>query len=132
LRALICGGRDEKSRDYVWRGLDRIHQEREITIIAHGVARGVDALADAWAKQHKIRVIPYPALWAREGKMAGPSRNQRMLESFKPQIVIAFAGGRGTADMVRRAEKAGVEIVRIYRESTAIPFGVAQQEKVES
>jgi hypothetical protein len=38
-----------------------------------------------------------------DGRAAGPRRNQRMLEDFRPDLVVAFPGGRGTAYMVRRA-----------------------------
>lgn len=44
---------------------------------------------------------------------AGPIRNQHMLDIGKPDVVLAFPGGRGTEDMIRRAEKAGVPVKRI-------------------
>ncbi len=37
-------------------------------------------------------------------------RNQQMLDEAKPDMVLAFPGGRGTDDMVSRAEKAGVPV----------------------
>ena len=46
-------------------------------------------------------------------KSAGHIRNQVMLDKGKPDVVVAFPGGRGTADMVRRAEGAGIEVRRI-------------------
>ena len=36
-----------------------------------------------------------------------------MLDEGKPDLVIAFPGGRGTADMVRKANRAGVKVVEI-------------------
>ena len=47
--------------------------------------------------------------WKKYGKKAGPLRNQQMLEEGKPDLVVAFPGGNGTADMVRRAKKANIE-----------------------
>jgi ABC-type Fe3+-hydroxamate transport system substrate-binding protein len=44
------------------------------------------------------------------GPSAGPIRNGRMLE-YKPDLVIAFPGGRGTANMVKQARKAGIAVV---------------------
>lgn len=38
---------------------------------------------------------------------AGPIRNSFML-ALGPDLVLAFPGGRGTADMVRQASEAGV------------------------
>ena len=46
------------------------------------------------------------------GHCGGPKRNQMMLDQ-KPDIVLAFPGGRGTADMIARAEQAGVEVVKV-------------------
>lgn len=31
----------------------------------------------------------------------------------KPDLVVAFPGGRGTADMVKRARAAGVEVIEV-------------------
>ena len=39
-----------------------------------------------------------------------------MLDHGKPDIVVAFPGGRGTADMVKRAEDAGVRVIRVPSE----------------
>lgn len=47
------------------------------------------------------------------GKSAGPIRNQTMLDDGKPDLVLAFPGGRGTADMVAKAEKHGIPVRRI-------------------
>jgi hypothetical protein len=38
-------------------------------------------------------------------------RNQAMLDYGKPDLVVAFPGGKGTADMVRRARVAGVKVL---------------------
>lgn len=36
-----------------------------------------------------------------------------MLSEGKPSLVVAFPGGEGTADMVRKARAAGVEVVEV-------------------
>jgi hypothetical protein len=51
------------------------------------------------------------ANWSRFGKMAGPERNQRIISAS--ECLVAFPGGRGTADCVRRAEAKGIAV--IYR-----------------
>jgi acyl-CoA synthetase (NDP forming) len=58
-------------------------------------------------------VTSFPANWKKHGKSAGPIRNQLMLDVGKPDLVIAFPGGSGTADMIRRARKAGVPVKEI-------------------
>jgi hypothetical protein len=47
------------------------------------------------------------------GRRAGASRASRM--EGKPELVVAFPGGGGTKDMVRRAVKAGVTIHEVNR-----------------
>ena len=36
-----------------------------------------------------------------------------MLDEGKPDLVIAFPGGKGTADMARRAREAGIEVIEV-------------------
>jgi predicted Rossmann-fold nucleotide-binding protein len=40
-------------------------------------------------------------------------RNQRMIDEGKPDLVVAFPGGSGTADMVRRAKRASIEVMEV-------------------
>lgn len=82
-------------------------------IIISGMAKGADSLAIDWAVVNWLRWEEYPADWETHGKAAGLIRNQQMLDEGKPDLVVAFPGGRGTADMIRRAEKAGVEVIKI-------------------
>lgn len=74
----------------------------EMTLLIHGDARGADRLAARWAVQNGVPVKAFPANWRAHGLAAGPMRNEQMLVEGMPQLVIAFPGGRGTADMVRR------------------------------
>lgn len=111
MKALICGGRDYGNAFKVYGVLSR----HGITEICHGGAAGADALAHGWAIQNGVRSKIYRADWKTLGKKAGPTRNQKMLEDFRPEIVIAFPGGKGTADMVGRARKAGVKTIEIDR-----------------
>lgn len=36
-----------------------------------------------------------------------------MIDEGKPDLVVAFPGGRGTADMVNKALAAGIKVIRI-------------------
>lgn len=113
MRVIVCGGRDYVDAEKVDEVLSKIHRERDIHHLFHGNARGADTLAASWGeKQEDVRVHAVPANWKKYGKRAGPIRNQHMLGQ-SPDLVIAFAGGRGTADMVRRSMAAGVETIEI-------------------
>lgn len=113
MRVLVCGGRDFKDRDAVFAALGAIHGGTPITVLVHGNAPGADSLADGWAEAHGVTRRPYPADWAKHGRAAGPIRNALMLSDGRPDLVVAFSGWRGTADMVRRAKAVGVSVVEV-------------------
>ncbi len=114
-RVLVCGGRDFSDFEYLCTVMDRYNPEGfPVSVeICQGGARGADNLAKLWASLRDVRCIEYPADWVTHGKAAGHIRNQQMLDDFGPQIVVAFPGGRGTDDMIRRAEKAGVPVLKV-------------------
>ena len=113
-RVLVCGGRNYTDRQRVRGVLDFVeHLGDAPLVIIHGGAGGADRYAGGWATLRLRECIVYQADWKTHGKAAGPLRNQRMLVEGKPDLVVVFEGGRGTADMVRRAKAAGVEIMFI-------------------
>lgn len=113
LKVLVCGGRDYSRKAYLDATLDELHADRPFSIVIHGAARGADTLAGEWAVTRGVGFRSYPAEWDKYGKSAGHIRNQRMLDAESPDLVVAFPGGRGTADMVARARLAGVPVMEI-------------------
>ena len=120
MRVLVCGGRDFNDLGAVWSQLDTLHNlprhlggTGPITRIIQGGAGGADRLASQWASSNAVRQLEYPADWGKHGKAAGPIRNQQMIDEGKPDLVVAFPGGRGTADMMARARAANIVVVEI-------------------
>jgi predicted Rossmann-fold nucleotide-binding protein len=109
-KVLVCGGRDYADYADVRDRLDWFHHQYGISVIIHGAAHGADALAQKWAVEREIPYYGVPAKWKAHGRKAGPLRNQEMLDTTKPDALVAFPGGRGTADMVKRAEDAGIKV----------------------
>lgn len=108
MKVIVCGGRLFADRAGLFNYLDHLHRLRRIGELAEGCASGADRFAGEWARFRGVRLCLYPANWREYGKAAGVLRNERMLNQFKPQLVVAFPGGNGTADMVWRAERAGI------------------------
>lgn len=109
---LVCGGRDFEDRPWLERVLDYFHEKHQFTVLLHGAAKGADSYAGSWAyAKGGIEVKKFPANRKTHGKSAGPLRNQLMLSEGKPNLVIAFPGGTGTADMVVRANLAKVPVI---------------------
>lgn len=113
---LICGGRDFSDQvmfdDVMVRLVDMFGCPNKVV---HGAAKGADAMAAEWAGRMAINCVAVPADWEMHGKAAGPIRNEEMLMSHNPKRVIAFPGGAGTYDMVRRARKrkGRIEVIEI-------------------
>lgn len=123
-RVLICGGRtfgeryDERPMEEVLREqtlfLDTVmalHDAEPFSTVITGMAKGADRMAFMWATEMNIPTEQYPAKWELYGKGAGVRRNIEMLFEGKPDLVVAFPGGPGTADMTRRAKDAGVRVI---------------------
>lgn len=116
MKILVCGGREFDNWGITQSTLDDIASKNEkfITIIEGG-AKGADFLSRVWAIYRNFDYKEYPANWKAHGKGAGPIRNQQMLDEGKPDLVVAFPGDSGTADMVWRAKKAGVKVIEVAK-----------------
>lgn len=123
-RVLVCGGRRYLNPDPLWAALDAIHKKSPISLIIEGGQRtrdektreiigGADWWGFKWATGRCIPWVTEFAEWGLHGAAAGPIRNQAMIDKHRPDKVVAAPGGRGTADMVRRALVAGIDVISI-------------------
>jgi len=108
---LVCGGRDYSDYATLSAFLDGYARDHQVVKLVHGAASGADKLAGRWARERGIPVREFPADWVMYGKAAGPIRNRRMLDEGRADVVIAFPGGWGTADMIRQAADRGIPII---------------------
>lgn len=114
MKVLVCGGRDYSDYDTVIDVLNDVEMTfGPIKAIIHGGASGADLLGSRWGFATGRSVMPFKANWNLHGKAAGPIRNQLMLDKAKPDLVVAFPGGKGTADMVARAKAANVKVIEV-------------------
>jgi hypothetical protein len=126
-RVLVCGGRKfgvdplpwedhtkaKKQRLQLARTLDWLNNKCIIEVVIDGEAKGADDLGYRWAKYNKLETLRFPADWNKHGKAAGFKRNQQMIDEGNPTLVVAFAGGNGTRDMIQRARTAGIPVLEI-------------------
>lgn len=129
-RVLIFGGRDWNDQAKVDEVLDHLHATHRFTEVINGgqatkdrarhVIFGADWQAAVWAKKNAIPVRYFYANWA-HGKSAGPYRNERMLVVGQPQLGVQFPGGKGTRDMRRRLDNAGIPVIDATPTSTQSP-----------
>jgi hypothetical protein len=108
---LVTGGRDYTLFGELTYIMDTIHAVHGFSIVMHGDARGADTLAGRWCRARKLQEVKVPANWAGHGLSAGLRRNTFMLELLRPDVVVAFPGGRGTANMMKKAADAGILVL---------------------
>lgn len=113
VKVLVCGGREYADPFMVAKVLEEVRPDLIIT----GAAPGADTLAESWARRNGVPYRGYPANWKRDGKPGGPIRNRAMLAAEREglDLVVAFPGGNGTADMVWLAHSAGVKVREVQR-----------------
>lgn len=112
MKVIICGGRNFDDRNYVMRVLNALNEQCRFTLVIEGGARGADTLAREWAKRAGIPCQTFKADWnGFAQKRAGKVRNLKMLREGKPDMVIGFPGGIGTAHMLRISTEAKVRVV---------------------
>lgn len=109
---IVCGGRYYRDRDGVYTALGSLLAQLQAEQVVQGGASGADEMAADWCEENSFPCVTVPAKWDQYGKAAGPLRNQLMLDRYQPVAVIAFPGAAGTADMIRKAERAGVPVFR--------------------
>lgn len=121
MRVLVCGDRNYGHQWAVWEELDDLLEEGDRVVVIEGGAKGADRMAAEWVDHYdgepastRITHHRFPADWGRYGRGAGPKRNQQMLDEGCPDLVLAFhddfENSKGTRDMVRRAERAGIPV----------------------
>jgi hypothetical protein len=80
--------------------------------IIEGGAKGADRLAREWAIERGVTYTTFKADWGKYRAAAGSLRNTAMLDMGRPSMVLAFPGGKGTANMVKQAQARGVLVVK--------------------
>lgn len=112
MKVLFSGSRDWDDVDAVRHWFHVLSLGPEDTVI-DGAARGLDSIAYRLACEYGCGRVRFPALWAKDGRAAGPMRNQRMLDIAQPEIVLAFPLPKsvGTIHMMRIAVNAGIGLI---------------------
>lgn len=115
VRVLVTGGRGYLDGARVASELAALHRLHgaELVVVHGDCPTGADAIADEWCKRNGVACEPFPADW-NAGRGGGPRRNQAMVDAGA-DLCLAFPGGRGTADCIRRARAAGIPVWNVAR-----------------
>ena len=108
MKTIIAGSRGITDYRYLLKCLLKV--DWEITTVISGVARGADALGEKFATDKGIPTILFPANWASYGRAAGYIRNEEMAEHAEACVVLWDGQSKGSAHMIKEAEKAGLRL----------------------
>lgn len=140
-RVVVTGGRHFADRARIRQDLHAL-MSLGLTSVATGDARGADDLARVAAAEVReemeawhLHLPLFAADWKGDGRSAGTRRNVRMLESQRPDLVLAYPdeGSRGTWHCVKEACKRGmtvavwapfVEVYQFQGEDKGSPAGI--------
>ena len=107
LRVAFTGGRDYPNHRRV---RDVVLGVEPAFVLVGDCATGADRFVRRAARDAGLPLAVFIAAWERYGNGAGPIRNGVILRHGRPDFLIAFPGGNGTADCVRQAESLGIPV----------------------
>ena len=105
MKLIVAGGRSYRLQPS---DIEKLNNVANVTELVSGGAPGVDSDAEAWATSRHISITKFIPDWEHFGRAAGPIRNKKMAEYA--DAVILFPGGKGTASMLKEAQKAELTI----------------------
>lgn len=109
MRTIIAGSRTARWDD-VLAGIQACPWSPEISSVLSGGARGADFFGEGWARKSRLPVWRRPANWKKHGRAAGPVRNAEMVAKADALIAVWDGKSRGTADVISKAERAGLRV----------------------
>ncbi len=109
MRIAVTGGRDFKDEDLFYEVIDNMR----LTHVIYGdCPTGLDHLMHYYLScRPVIGRQRFKADWDKEGKAAGPIRNRQMIDEGRPKLLVAFPGGRGTADCMAHAKRNRIPVL---------------------
>ena len=108
MRTIIAGSRDIVDDSLIQAAITA--SGFEISCVISGGAKGVDTMAEQWARAQGISVAVVLPDWKTYGRGAGPERNRRMAGQADALIAIWDGKSRGTRSMIQIAQKANLKV----------------------
>jgi hypothetical protein len=111
---IVCGGRNNVATE-PWA---KFFKNTQTNHVIAGGARGADVIAGAYAISAGIKTTVIEPDWDKHGIYAGFERNVKMAEFAKSLVeehggavqVVAVAGGKGTAHMLKIGKQYGFKV----------------------
>lgn len=110
-RIAFSGG-DYQDINAIWSALDASHAKYADMILLHGGGNGAELIAAKWADARNITQIVFKPDWKANGRSAPFKRNDKLLATV-PQGLIATPGTGITENLVDKARKLGIRVMRL-------------------
>ena len=109
MKIAVVGSRDFKDEDFI---IETLHNETKFLppegyIIISGGAKGVDTIAENFAKEMDLKTKIFLPDWNRYGKRAGFLRNELIINEADKVIAFWDGSSKGTKHSIDLAIKAG-------------------------
>ncbi|ART99377.1 hypothetical protein LOKVESSMR4R_00029 [Yoonia vestfoldensis] len=129
----VAGDRDWLDHAKIWDTLDKIKTRfynnygENLILYTKGDAKGVDAIAAAWAKSRSVHHVTFAPNWKAYGKAAGFKAIDQMFTTPKHLGGVAIFGTTGIAlNLADKAEAQGIKAMRVKKpEPAQAPNGPA-------
>lgn len=116
----VHGGREYDRKRRINQILDAARDKLGLTSIVTIGSFGTGHIVKAWADSRKVPAEVVKAHWGKHGAEAGAIQNKAIL-GHAPEILIAFPGDDETADIIRRANEAGIRVIEVDPEQHKRP-----------
>lgn len=111
-RIAFSGG-DYQDYDAIWKALDAAHAKYADMILLHGGSpTGAELIAAKWADTRGVTQVVFKPDWKSNGRSAPFKRNDKLLSTM-PQGLIATPGTGITENLVDKAGKLGIRVLRL-------------------
>lgn len=119
----VTGSRYYSDKQRVFDTLDELYNKVTalkwggLRVVEGGYLPGADYFARQWVRRRSIdgwnvSGATVHAEWRKYGKAAGPIRNGWIIKRYRPMLVVAFPGHKGTRDMVHKAHEAQIPVFK--------------------
>ena len=107
----IAGGKHVADAGAVIARLDKTKAKYDDMVLVHGGGPDVERIAAQWAERNGVHQVMCKPDWDRHGRAAPFRRNDELL-NLLPKGVIAFPGSGITDNLVDKAVKLGIPVLR--------------------
>lgn len=119
MRLVVTGYRHWQSVDAVIRTLDHVLATQDPRSLFVGVGdcpTGGDVITRVWATMRQVPFREFFANWDALGKRAGMVRNEFMIDTIRPDLVIAFLNpkSKGALGCRNYAREHGYEVFEVW------------------